>query len=307
MKKTSHVDDTIDSSLLRVLLVLGDTRSVSAASKVLKVSQPAVSYSLKKLRDYFRDPLFIASKEGLIPTDKASVLMPELQHLLDELSQVVRSAKVFDALTSSKRFRIGMLDITEYWLLPKLLAAIRFEAPGILVEGVSLPEPSDIPSLLSSGELDVVITDREITEKIIRCEIVSSENIKTLVNNSFDSDNQTLTLEQFLEIPHIVFQKRNPGVDDALKAIGRVRKIYAVAQSFGTMLCIASKGGFICSLPEKCARESAKVYGLKLLTPPLDIEPWQLYLGWHTRFNADPTLKWLVHQIKKVINEESFV
>jgi LysR family transcriptional activator of mexEF-oprN operon len=50
--------DNVNLNLLVIFAVLMRERSVTRASKILMISQPAVSHALKQLRALFADPLF---------------------------------------------------------------------------------------------------------------------------------------------------------------------------------------------------------------------------------------------------------
>src|SRR5437588_508585 len=58
----------LDLNLVRVLVLLYETGSVTGTAEALHVSQPTVSYSLGKLRRHFDDELFRRSRQGLRPT-----------------------------------------------------------------------------------------------------------------------------------------------------------------------------------------------------------------------------------------------
>ena len=56
---------TIDLNLLRTFVIVYRARSITRAAETLRLSQPAVSHALKRLRDHFDDPLFIRTRSGV--------------------------------------------------------------------------------------------------------------------------------------------------------------------------------------------------------------------------------------------------
>src|SRR5579859_2613039 len=60
--------DHIDLNLLRVFQAIVEERSLTRAGERLALSQPAVSYSLGRLRTLFDDPLFVRTRSGMQPT-----------------------------------------------------------------------------------------------------------------------------------------------------------------------------------------------------------------------------------------------
>ena len=61
--------DKIDLHLIRVLHTVLTERSVSRAAVRLGMHQPAVSASLKRLREFSGDPLLVRSGSGMVPTE----------------------------------------------------------------------------------------------------------------------------------------------------------------------------------------------------------------------------------------------
>ena len=60
-----------DLNQLRTFVVLYELRSVTAAAESLHVTQPTVSYTLRRLRERFGDDLFRREGHERVPTGKA--------------------------------------------------------------------------------------------------------------------------------------------------------------------------------------------------------------------------------------------
>lgn len=80
----------LDLNLLLVFLVIFRERSLTHAARHLRVTQPAVSGSLQRLRQRFDDPLFIRTARSMEPTCKAieiaDVLLPAMVQIEGLLS-----------------------------------------------------------------------------------------------------------------------------------------------------------------------------------------------------------------------------
>lgn len=294
----------LDLNLLKVLVLLSETHSVSKASEMLGVTQPAVSQALKKLREAFGDPLFISDRKGLIETDRATFLIPEVKALLSQLEGVLADNRRFDPASSERKFRIGMLDLTEHWMLPALIEAVQTEAPRIKLMGFALPDERQIAGVLETGQLDLVLTNYEPTGKNVRSQEICREKFATLLRRNMRPASEALTLDEFLAMPHVVFREGSSAVDDALEAIGKRRAIGAVAQNFFSMPAIAARSGFICSLPRRSAIICARSHDLDVYAPPVEIASWPLFVGWHTKFNSDEGAQWLIKKVKSIAPDD---
>ena len=86
MTKTALTD--LDFNLLKVLKALAEERNTRRAADKLSITQPSVSYALKRLRTAFDDELFFRTPHGLSPTVKGEQilkLLPEVFHSLESL------------------------------------------------------------------------------------------------------------------------------------------------------------------------------------------------------------------------------
>lgn len=72
----------LDLNLVVALDILLQERSVSRAAERLKLSQPAVSAALARLREYFADDLLVSIGRSMIPTAYAESLWPIARGLL---------------------------------------------------------------------------------------------------------------------------------------------------------------------------------------------------------------------------------
>lgn len=78
-----------DFNLLFVFITVFQERSFSAAAKILKVGQPAISASISKLRSHFGDVLFYRSGKGVLPTKKAEKIAYELLPALKKIEALL--------------------------------------------------------------------------------------------------------------------------------------------------------------------------------------------------------------------------
>ena len=105
--------DHVDLNLLRVFNAIIEERSLTRAGQRLALSQPAVSYSLGRLRTLFDDPLFIRTRVGMQPTPIALELATIVARALDTVREALRYAERFDPAISTRPFRLSLSDVGE--------------------------------------------------------------------------------------------------------------------------------------------------------------------------------------------------
>ncbi len=146
-----------DLNLLRNLDALLKERNVTNAAHLLELSQPAMSNSLRRLRELFDDPLLIRTSEGMTPTERALALQPIVREVLATVEQAVQPQTNFDPATSDKTYTLGMNDYGATILLPPLLRHLTRLAPKIRLRTRHYAHGSQYDDL-SSGAIDLSIT-----------------------------------------------------------------------------------------------------------------------------------------------------
>ncbi len=77
----------LDPSLLPTFLAVVDAGRISAAAKVLHLSQPAVTAQIRKIEDSLGASLFVRSVQGVVPTAagvRLAAYAHRVQRLLDD-------------------------------------------------------------------------------------------------------------------------------------------------------------------------------------------------------------------------------
>ena len=93
---------SVDLNLLVVLQALLAERHVTRAAQRLKMSQPAVSRALARLRKVFEDDILVRVGKRMQPTPRALALLEPLEDVLDNLSNLV-APSTFDPSTAKRR------------------------------------------------------------------------------------------------------------------------------------------------------------------------------------------------------------
>ena len=75
----------LDTRLLQIFFEIYQHNSVSKAAEKLEIGQPTLSIALGKLRDHFRDPLFVRIENKMQPTELAQQLYPIVVEVLNKL------------------------------------------------------------------------------------------------------------------------------------------------------------------------------------------------------------------------------
>lgn len=152
MQKTNA--PSLDLNLLTALDALLDTASITRMGERLGLSQPAASRVMAKLRQSLADPLLVRTSKGYVLTPGAQALATATRQALDLASRVF-DARTFDALSSTRRFRIATTDYGSLTVVQGLLQSMALQAPqaGLDLQPWSASTLAD----LERGALDLAL------------------------------------------------------------------------------------------------------------------------------------------------------
>ena len=146
----------LDLNLLRVLVAIHRTGSVTLAGKALALSQPATSNALARLRDFFEDELFVRTPSGLKPTRMCEQLAPAVMMQLSSLESLVTGHEEFDPGCSKMHWQLSLSDLGETLLLPCLAGELRKQAPEARLANISVAA-NQVATALETREIDLAV------------------------------------------------------------------------------------------------------------------------------------------------------
>ncbi len=285
----------LDLNLALVLHALLAERSVSRAAKVLGLSQSATSHALARLRVALRDPVFVRSPHGIVPTARAEAIADSLHAGLSLLEQSLLPPPTFDPSTTSRRFRVVATDYAEFVLLPALIRALSKEAPQI--EVWITPFGEDPTVLLQRGEIDLVIgiPPPAAVRATLHAQSLIEDRFVCLVRDRHPLSRTRITLARFASASHILIAPRGrPGgpIDDALAARNAKRKIAIAVPRFLAAPHIVAETSLVLTVAARIAASFTTVLPVRTLELPFETPPIRVSMLWHERHHADPAHAW---------------
>ena len=295
----------IDLNLLVYLDALLRERNVTRAAYSLGISQPALSNGLRRLRDYFGDPLLVRTSEGMAPTEQALELQPMIRQVLVQIDQAVQPRKPFDPESSHRVFRIMSSDYAESTLIPSLLRQVRMTAPHITLDILT---PSDVSFQdVEQGRVDMAINRFDDMPQSFHQRTLWQDSFSCLVSRS-NPILEEFTLDNYLQARHIWVSKTGMGigvgvnpkdiqrlgwVDEALGRLGHKRAITVFTRHYHVAMQLAQNNDLIATLPSRAARLQQDNPQLVMLAPPFDIDQIELKMAWSPLLHHTPAHQWL--------------
>lgn len=287
--------DNFDLNLIRVFLAVARYRNVTEASRQLHLTQSSVSHALARLRTVCKDPLFVRSSGGMVPTAAALAMVEPLEQALKSVRQTLHGATPFEAATSDRRFRLLMTDVGQLTYLPPLLEHLSAHAPHIGIEVLHLPMDA-YQAAFTKGEADMAIGYLPTPYGgFHRRKLFEAEQV-CMLRADHPHIRRTITLAQYLAATHIVVEPagRGPGVVE--KALSRARVQRKVAVRLPNIFAgplIVRRTDHIMTVPAHTRFLQDELAGVEILPLPLEVDIMDIELLWHERMHHDPGNQWL--------------
>lgn len=293
----SHFDWLdLDARLLRLLVTVVDTGSITAAAQRLGVTQSAVSHLLDKLRAITGDVLFAKSGRGIVATARAEALADKARALLGDLERFAHSEN-FDPAQWQTTFTIAANDFQRDALLPALMQRLRATAPGLRLRVI----PSDVPTpdMLRQQQCQLVISPRPPEGADIFQKRLFSDHYRVFYDPAARAAPHSA--EDYLAADHItvVYAPNRPlDLDRHLAQQGVLRRFAVQVPGFSGLPSFIQGTQLLATVPGLLHQHLMR--DLASVPVPVPCPEMPMYMIWHQRHQQDPAHQWLRQQLEAV-------
>ena len=297
----------IDLNLLVVFDTVYGEGGITAASRKLNLSQPAVSHALGRLRELFGEPLFERQGRGITPTPLARSIAGPVREALASMQRTLAGVGHFEPATAVRHFRIGMREALEPTALPAIARAVSAAGPRLVLSSAR-HERQRLEQDLAAGEFDLALdvllplADRVPHERILvdRLVVVARKGHPALRG----ARRRGLDLAGYLALDHIQVssRRRGPSPEDvALRALGQSRRIRLRCQSYAAACRIAADTDLIATVPQAYVGQVLERGSNVVTTLPLAGLGLETYMYWPGNAAADAANQWLRQQVREAV------
>jgi len=189
----------------RVFYHVVESKSISKAAKVLYVSQPAVTKSIKTLESELGVILFVRTAKGVTLTNEGEILFTYVKEAFEQLAQgEKRIRQLKDRAYGSVRIGISNI-LCKYYFIP-YLKTFHEKFPGIKIEIVNRTSPETL-DLLEAGRIDcAIISDTGITNTYSYEQLMDIQDTFVAKNKP---PQEFLPLKELENYPILLLEKKN--------------------------------------------------------------------------------------------------
>jgi DNA-binding transcriptional LysR family regulator len=285
----------LDLNLLRVFDALSSERKVVAAAARLKLSAPAVSNALARLRRATGDELFTRVPGGMQPTAYAQAIAPALGEALAAIDNALTERAPFAAERSQRSFRVAMTDIGEIHFLPKLLLEVQRAAPAVRLSTVR-DSAIDLREEMAGGGVDMAVGWLPDLSAGFHQRRLFGQRYVCLMAQRHPLARGALTKARFLAARHVQAAAEGTGherVDKLLRRAGLPRELVLTVPHFVALPFIVAESELVAVVPEVLADRTRGALKLVRRDLPVALPSFEVNLFWHQRVHRDAANQWL--------------
>ncbi|GBR05641.1 LysR family transcriptional regulator [Acetobacter oeni] len=293
-----------DLDLLRYLQVLIEEESVSASARRLKVSEPAMSRHLARLREVFRDPILVQSGRRMTASSFALGILDRVQEVVRAADSLIETRALANLHNMTPTFTVRANDLIIAALGLPLLSALRRDCPQCeLVFAPEVDDPASDP--LRHDSIDLYIGATDIMKPEIRRQTIFRDTMRALVRKDHPIFAGEITPETMVRYEYISVSRRGRAhgpIDTILRdQYGLTRRIAMVVPNYHAMVESMKDTDLILPLPGLVLDNiSVAALGLAAFEFPLSLPFIEAFQAWHPRRDTDPVHRWFRETLFRV-------
>ncbi|PSS60612.1 hypothetical protein C6558_32040 [Ensifer sp. NM-2] len=274
-----------DLNLLLVLNALLRFRNLTHAGNDLRLSQPATSRALTRLREMFGDDLLTRSNRTFELTPLAKVLAPKVEAAIGNISNIFGGQ-----VQAPERFAVAMADHLALLLVSNLTGYFREVSPTtVFVPMIGL---SNVITQLESGGADLALGITDDTPTGFYCRALPPVATVCVARKGHVAASGKTTYEElgrFLSLR--IGSTYNTGFGEAYDGLEALRprgRETLTVPDIHTAARLVQETDAVLVLPAASAYFLAARYGLQTFVPKKGVMPtYQISMIWHERWHRN--------------------
>lgn len=292
----------LDLNQLACLDALLEELNVSRAAERVHLSQPAMSATLARMRDFFGDPLLLQVGRAMRLSPFAQSLKSPVRALLIQAQAITHLRPVNDPASIQRDLTVVCSDYVLHVLLAAVMRRAEIEAPGIRFEIRSIA--TYIGEELEQGDVDLVISlATALLSKNHPQEVVLKDEFCCIAWDRNPKIKGGLSRTKYQELGHVVTvlgRGRVPTLDQiACDQLGLVRRIEVRVPAFSFLAPCVVGTERIATVQTRLADTLLKEHAIRVLPCPIPIDPIDIAIQWHKLQSDDPAIVWVRNAVRE--------
>lgn len=292
--------------MLQALVAMVEECNVTKAASRLMLTQPALSIIIKKLRDTFKDQLFVYANNKMLPTQCALNLYHDAKDILQKIFLLEQNTISFNPKTSTRNFYLAMPDFRAAVLLPRIMKKLEELSSPINITISHIENCSDV-KIYTKQNIDLGISHVNYKENLLHYQTLIDDEPVIIGNKNNKVFKKKITIERLLSAKRVEFIK-----DDFSDKIIPEKYVILLKQNnenvvattdtiFSLLYYIKHSNDVISIFLNNISNLLKQDFNLSMKPLPFQVKSTPIYLIWHTRSENDIGLQWLKSVICEVM------
>lgn len=285
---------SLDLNLLKALDAFLREGNVGRAALRLRLSQPAASHALRRLREALNDPILVRNGLRMDLTPLAESLREPLKAALDQL-QSLFAGESFNPAQSARHFRILFPDLVVELLLPQIMGKIAKAAPRIAIEVMPWRAPDGM-TVEFTRSLDLITSFAPDAYKGFHRLTLYKDSDAVAVRKDHPLGKRLSKRDAFFAAKHIAVVgrgQREDIIDFWLREKNLERDVALTVPGYVEALHIVSRSDLVAFVPRRLIASLSKPLSLVAIDPPVDPGTDEQFLFYPARAQMDAGSVWL--------------
>lgn len=164
---------------LKLFCKVAETQSFSRTSRIVHLSQPAVSLQIQALEQFFETKLFDRSKDAITLTPAGEILYRQAKHILEHYSEIEKEIGKITGMIKGG-LTVGASTTLGNHVLPQVIIEFKKKHPKIKIT-MMVGNTKRIEELLTSGFIDFGLVAGEMSKTSLKTEPIMSDELLLII------------------------------------------------------------------------------------------------------------------------------
>jgi DNA-binding transcriptional LysR family regulator len=231
----------------------------------------------------------------MVPTEAASRLHGPLDEAFALIGQTLQDHRSFEPSSARRLFRIAMSDMSEYYVLPPLLAALERTAPNVRLRTLPVPTAA-VAAAMRAGEIDLAMGYLPGLGDGCVSELLFADRYVCMLRAGHPIGSAPLTKARLSRLQHVHASTDFTGHNSMERLLierGVRREIVLQLTHFTIAPEIVRATDLAVIFPLSIAEQLNRRGEFLLLALPFELPPIEVSLHSHVRFAHDSGIGWL--------------
>jgi len=251
---------------LQCFLAVVEEGGFNRATTRLHITQPALSYQIKRLEEELGVSLFHRRPRGISPTEAGRVLLQNAQEVIESVRRARRAVEVRSKGVAGE-IRIGTVESVGIYFLPDVLKRIKEKYP-MSRPTVMYRQSSEVMDALLSNQVDLAVIASPRLDRRFNYETIVEERISLVCSKTHPFFGRaTVKPSELRGLQFISLTPETPTgqlIRDHLAKLGVSVDVVVTTPSVGTVRKMVEVGLGMAFLPDMVTSEDLSCGGTPL-------------------------------------------